>query len=270
VEAGVSGADEAAGPAIVVEEDGPVRIVSLNRPRAMNALDRPAHRALTALWHQLSLDPGARAVILTGKGRSFNAGADVGDFLDAVRDPAVRKEMVDDGRRLIREMIGFPLPVVAAVNGPAIGLGCSLALLSDIIFMSEQASLADTHVSLGFVAGDGGALMWPLMTSMCRAKEYLWSGDPISATLAVELGLANRVLPAESLLPEAMAFAHRLAALPPQAVQGTKRALHGHIAAVDRVLDYAVTAEEVSFLTPEVAAQAARLRERFSPDRERS
>src|SRR5260221_12884219 len=111
-------------------------------------------------------------------------------------------------------MVRFPLPVIAAVNGPAVGLGCSLAVACDLVFMSELAFLADPHVTVGLVAGDGGAALWPLLTSMLRAKEYLFTGDRIPATVAVELGLANRVVASDTLVADAIAVAHRLASMP--------------------------------------------------------
>lgn len=127
-------------------------------------------------------------------------------------------------------MIRFPLPVVAAVNGPAVGLGCSLAVLSDIVLISSDAHLADPHVSIGLVAGDGGAL-WPFLTSMHRAKEFLFTGARISAEEAVELGLANRVVAPDALLAEALALAQLLARQPARALQDTKRALNSYLGA---------------------------------------
>jgi enoyl-CoA hydratase len=115
--------------------------------------------------------------------------------------------------------------VIAAVNGPAVGLGCSLALGCDLVLMADSAYLADPHISVGLVAGDGGVTLWPLLTSLLRAKEYLFTGDRIAAETAVQLGLANRTVPGDQLLPEALALARRLAAQPPEALRGTKAAL---------------------------------------------
>jgi enoyl-CoA hydratase len=126
-------------------------------------------------------------------------------------------------------MLRFPLPVVAAVNGPAVGLGCSAALLCDVVLISEDAHLADPHVSVGLVAGDGGAAFWPLLGPILRSREYLYTGDPIPAARAVELGLATRTTPPDELMGQALSLAHRLAAQPPAALQATKRVVNMHL-----------------------------------------
>ena len=121
------------------------------------------------------------------------------------------------------------LPVIAAVNGPAVGLGCTIATACDFVLVSDKAFLADPHVQVALVAGDGGAITWPLSVGLLRAKQYLLTGDRISPEVAVELGLATRVVPADSLMDEALALARKVAALPPQAVQDTKAVLNQHL-----------------------------------------
>jgi enoyl-CoA hydratase len=149
------------------------------------------------------------------------------------------------------------------VNGPAVGLGATLAVLSDFVVMADTAFLADTHVGVGLVAGDGGAAFWPLLCGLLRAKALLLLGERIPADEAVRLGLANRVVPAEMVVSEAVEVAQRLAALPPQAVQDTKRALNLHLRqAADAVLDFSLAAESESFGTPDVPAAVARIRDR--------
>ena len=124
------------------------------------------------------------------------------------------------------ELISLHLPVVAAVNGPAVGLGCTVATACDIVFMAETAFFADPHVTVGLVAGDGGAITWPGLTSLLKAKQYLLTGDRMPAREALAIGMANFVVPTEELIGAATAFAHRLASLPPQAVQDTKLVLN--------------------------------------------
>jgi enoyl-CoA hydratase len=153
--------------------------------------------------------------------------------------------------------------VIAAVNGPAVGLGGSLAVSSDIVLMSDAAYLADTHVTIGLVAGDGGVVSWPFMTSLLKVKEYLFTGERIPAETAVQIGLANRVVPADQLMAEALLLAHKLEAQPPQALQETKRALNLHLqAAALRVLPYALAAESESFSTPEIAQTVRKFTEK--------
>jgi len=215
---------------LTVEADGPVRTVVINRPDGLNAVNRPLHRALVDVWGQLAADREARAVILTGAGRAFCAGGDLSWITSFLDDPVARDESLREGAQIIEEMLRFPLPVVAAVNGPAVGLGCSVAILCDVVLMSETAHLADPHVAVGLVAGDGGAAFWPLLTPILRSREYLLTGERIPAARAVELGLASRTTTPEALLPEARRLAERLARLPPEAVQGTKRIVNMHLA----------------------------------------
>lgn len=237
-------------PDLTIETHGAVRLVAFNRPETLNAVTADLHRALARVWRHLADDDDARAVVLTGRGRAFSAGGDMVMFQRLQTGVDERRGLLDEAAMIVREMTGFPLPVVAAVNGAAVGLGCSVALLCDLVFMAESAYLCDPHVAVGLTAGDGGAPVWPLFMSLMRAKEFLLTGDRIPADQAVALGLANRVVPDDRLLEEAMAMAERLAGLPPQAVQSTKRALNLHLArAAAGVLEYALAAEYQSFDT---------------------
>lgn len=237
---------------LVISGTGPVRTLTLNRPEHLNAVDPAMHRALTEVWRQIASDEEARVVVLTGEGRGFCAGGDIEMSKVAATGYWKRYGIVEEARRIVTEMITFPLPIVAAVNGPAIGLGASLALFSDIVLMSERAFYADPHVSVGLVAADGGALVWPVLTSMLWAKEYLYTGDRVDAATAVRLGLANRVVAPDVLLTEAVALAERLAGQPRQALQETKRALNIHLdRAVAPVMHFAFAAESESFTMPE-------------------
>jgi enoyl-CoA hydratase len=250
-------------PVLTIDSDGPVRIVTLNRPDALNAVSHELHQELVAVWGKLREDREARAVVITGAGRAFSAGGDVPEFMRAVEEKEFRREGFEMATQLVHEMLEFPLPVVAAVNGPAVGLGASVAVMTDIVYMSEKAFLADPHVAIGLTAGDGGVVTWPAMTSILRAKEYILTGDRIPAEEAVRLGLANRVFPPDELMPAALAFAKRLAGLPAQPLRTTKRALNMHlIDAADRVLPYALAAEELSFDEPDVARIASEFAER--------
>jgi enoyl-CoA hydratase/carnithine racemase len=235
---------------LIVGSDGPVRIVTMNNPDQLNAFVDALHDGFIGLWQQLASDRECRAVVLTGAGRAFCAGGNIPGFIRNYEDPAYRRESLRAARRLVDEMVAFHIPIIAAVNGPAVGLGCSIAGLADIVLMSDQAFLADTHVTVGLVAGDGGAALWPLMTSILRAKEYLFTGDRIGPDLAVQLGLANRVVVHDNLLDEAMLLAHRIAGQPAQAVQETKRALNIHMQhAAAAVMPFALSAEAESFAT---------------------
>ncbi|OBH62497.1 enoyl-CoA hydratase [Mycobacterium sp. E2479] len=238
---------------MLVAVHGPVRIVTLNNPDNANAVNNRMHTAFTRLWGTLADDPDARAVLITGTGDYFSAGGNLVEWLEThVNNPVTRRAGMRDARRIVRDMIDFPLPVVAAVNGPAVGFGCSIAVLCDIVLMSDRSFFADTHVASGLVAGDGGSVLWPLLMSLIKAKEYLMLGERINADKAVELGLANRVVPHAQIKQEGLAVAHRLAALPARAVQDTKRTLNLHAQrAITGILEYGISAETECFTTPE-------------------
>jgi enoyl-CoA hydratase len=242
-------------PELLIEERGAVRIVTLNRPEAMNATNAALHDALVSVWKHLAADPGARAVVITGAGKAFSAGGDMHHLQANQRDRVLRQHELDQAGELVRQMSACPLPVVAAVNGPAVGLGANLAVLSDIVLISDKAHIADPHVGIGLTAADGGAPSWPLFMSLLKAKEYLFTGDRILPAMAVELGLANRVVPAADLMEEAVALAERLARQPQQALRSTKQALNLHLTrAISGVLEFALAEEFKSFDEPEHVA----------------
>jgi enoyl-CoA hydratase/carnithine racemase len=243
-----------------VEVDGPIRIVRLNRPEQLNATNDPLHRGLAEVFPQLDADPEARVAVITGNGRAFSAGGDFTYLDELTRDDALRQQTLVDGRRIVTGMIGCRLPIVAAVNGPAVGLGCSLVALSDVVFMAESAHLADPHVMVGLVAADGGPVTWPLLTSLQLAKEYALTGDRIPAERAAAIGLVNHVCPDDEVFDQAIACARRIAKLPKQASEDTKRILNLQLErAVLATLDFALTAEDRSFRSPELRANLDRL-----------
>jgi enoyl-CoA hydratase len=250
-------------PELLVDQDGPVRVVTLNRPEVRNAVNPAMHTALTKVWGWLAEDGDARAVVLRGSGGAFCAGGDLDLVTQLQDDVPERRTQLREATEIVDGMLACRLPVVAAVAGPAVGLGCSLALLADVVYLAESAYLADPHVAIGLTAGDGGAALWPVLAGMLRAKEYLFTGERIPSHEAVRLGLATRVVPDDQLEETAAAMARRLASLPAQAVQSTKRALNLHLErAVRGVLEYALAREYESFDDPEHRAAVARARRR--------
>ena len=233
---------------IDVRADGALRIITLNRPDSLNSVNDDLHSGLARIWQRMSDDRQARAAVLTGAGRAFSAGGDFTYLAELAGDADLRAKTISDGREIVLGMARCRIPVVAAVNGPAVGLGCSLVALSDIVYIAEDAYLADPHVQVGLVAADGGPLTWPLHISLLLAKEYALTGTRIRAERAVELGLANHV--AADPVAEAIACAKRIMELPQQAVESTKRVLNIHLErAVLASLDYALSAEHQSFTT---------------------
>ena len=247
-----------AGDELLVEARGAVRILTLNRPDALNAADAALHGGSPRLA-RARRGRDAAAIVLTGAGKAFSGGGDL-DLLAHDADEKLRAEIMVEAAEIVRGMTSVRVPIIAAVNGRAVGLGCSLASMCDLVVMEEQAYFADPHVALGLVAADGGALTWPLLTSLLRAKEFILLGDRLSAADALGLGLANRVVPQGEALPTALALAERMAALPPQSVRETKallnRALHR---AVDAWLGDALAAETESFDEPAFRANLERM-----------
>jgi enoyl-CoA hydratase len=243
--------------AIDVQADGPLRIITLNRPESLNSVNDELHHGLAKLWQRMSDDLSARAAVITGAGRAFSAGGDFAYLEQLANDANLRAKTITDGREIVLGMARCRVPVVAAVNGPAVGLGCSLVALSDIVYIAEDAYLADPHVQVGLVAADGGPLTWPLHISLLLAKEYALTGARIPAARAVELGLANHAV--ADPLEAAIKAAKKILELPQQAVESTKRVLNMHLErAVLATIDYALSAENQSMQTEDFRAIVAK------------
>lgn len=252
-------------PRLLVEKVGSVHVVKINRPDQFNAVDEDLHHALAQVWRVLAADPEVRAVVLTGVGRAFSAGGDMEMFTRMIADPALRRTLFAEARSVFHEIIDFPKPLVSAVNGPAVGLGCSIALLSDFLIMGESSYLADPHVAVGLTAGDGGAAMLPLMIGMMKAKEYVLLGERITAASAEALNLVTRVVPDDDVLESAAALGCRLADLPSHALRSTKAAMNLHLSrAASGVLEFALAEEYACFGTDEFSDRVARFRARSS------
>ena len=244
-----------------VVAEGSLRIVRLNRPDHLNATNHALHQGLAELFPQIDEDAEARAVVITGNGSAFSAGGDFAYIDEMVSNPELRTISLNHGKQIVTGMIGCRVPIIAAVNGPAVGLGCSLVALSDIAFIAQSAHLADPHVLLGLVAADGGPITWPLLTSLMLAKEYALTGERIPADRAAAIGLVNHVCPDDEVMGAALACARKIAALPRQAVEDTRRVVNLHLQrAVLATIDFALTAENRSFDSAELRTNLDRLR----------
>ena len=246
--------------------EGDVLRIVIDRPGdPLNRVDGGVHAELARLFRELRQEDDARAVLLTGSGGAFSAGGDFNWFPE-LQDPVALEHLRRDAKQLIWDLLDIELPIVVAVNGHAIGLGASVALLSDVIFMAESATLADPHVRVGIVAGDGGAAIWPLVLGPARAKEFLMTGDPVTAENAQRMGLVNHVLPDEELEAAALAFAKRLAEGAPLAVRYTKQAVNKLIKdALNTAYDFSTALEIVTFKSDDHREALSALAEKRPP-----
>ncbi len=225
-----------------------IATITLNRPKVLNAIDMVMHRELEDIWVDLMADDEVYVAVLTGTGRCFSAGGDIKEMVEAYTTHKPYTT-INGARRLIMNILAMEKPVIAAVNGDAIGLPANIVLFCDIIIAAEDARLGDPHVSrIGLVAGDGGAIIWPLLAGISKAKELLLTGDLITAKEAERLGIINYALPRDQVLPKAMEFARRLAFGPTRAIRWTKICINKRLRdEVNLVLDaslgieYAVT-----------------------------
>lgn len=209
----------------VANEDG-ITTILLNRPDRLNALDPDTHHQLQELLLQVDQDEATKVVVLTGAGRGFCAGGDTKSMGERHKPAGAPSHVYSMGRHLINAFNSVEKPIVAMVNGPAAGLGATIALYCDVVFMAEDAVIGDRHVNVGLVAGDGGAVLWPLLVGPLRAKEMLMTGRMLSGTEAAEIGLVNRAVPQDDLHEQTYAFAKELTELPPYALRATKASIN--------------------------------------------
>ena len=237
--------------------------ISLVRPKLLNRFDNQLQIELATALEELAKDDNTRAIVLGSSGKAFSAGGDFALMRAAHDDADSRRDTVEAGLRLLRSFSGLPQPIVAAVQGPAIGLGATVALMCDVVVAARAAKLADTHVKIGLVAGDGGCLVWPQAAGMLRARRHLLTGDALDATTAYQLGMVtDMVEEPDDALPCAREIATRIAALPPLAVQGTKRALN-HVTSLraDEVVPLAFELEEHTLTSDDLLEGIAAFRE---------
>ncbi len=215
--------------AIHLERDGHVLTVTVRHPTsAVNAVDALLHHEFGELFRTLKREREARAIVLVGEGKAFSAGGDFSWF-PQLRNMAALDELRRDAKQMIWDLLDVEVPIVCGLNGSAAGLGASIALLCDLIVMSDRAVIVDPHVNVGLVAGDGGAAVWPLLLGPLAAKRHLLLGEPLTAADALRLGIVSEVCGADDVRQRATAWAQRLAAQPPLAVKGTKQAVNAQL-----------------------------------------
>ena len=204
---------------------GRVLTVTMDSP-PLNAVGRTLHDELSYVFLDVARDDECDIVVLTGAGRAFSAGADLPGLLKATEDKALRTALLSRAPAIIHSLLSLEKPIIAKVNGHAMGLGATLALLCDVVIASNDARIADPHVGIGLSAGDGGALIWPQLIGYARARHHLLTGDPLTAPEAEAIGLIYKAVPADELNAAVDAYADRLANGATMAIRATKRSIN--------------------------------------------
>ena len=215
-----------------VEKAGRVLTLSMNRPEVLNAIDETMHTELSVVFDRINGDDDVDVVVLTGVGRAFTAGGDTRWMQRMIDDEKLWRKTSREAKKIILSLLDVEKPVLAKVNGAAVGLGATMALFCDIIFASDKAVIGDPHVKIGFVAGDGGSAIWPYLIGFARAKEYLFTGDLVPAQKAAEMGLINHCVPHDDLDRVVDAFAEKLLGGAIRAISWTKMAVNAPLRAL--------------------------------------
>lgn len=252
---------------LAFEQAGRVMTVTLNRPETLNAVSARLHTELARLFTDLGADTSIDIVVLTGAGKAFSAGGDLDHLRELHADPRRFDQSLAEAKKIVFGLIDCEKIVVCKLNGHAMGLGASIALLSDIIFAADHALIGDPHVKIGLVAGDGGALIWPQLIGYPKAKELLFTGDPVRAPEAQALGLINHAVPAAELDAAVDAFVARLAAGAMVAIRYTKVTTNLALSALaQQIMDAGMAYEAVSNQTEDHLEAINAFAERRTPN----
>ena len=233
-----------------VTQDGAVVTVTLTRPEVKNAIGEVLHHELSTIFWDLESDDSCDVVILTGAGGAFSAGGDLAWVLSMHGDAVAATAAGRDARRIQNTMLDLEKPIIAKVRGPAIGLGCSLSLFCDFVYATPNAVFADPHVSVGLVAGDGGAVIWPQLIGYARARRYLLTGDPIRGSEAADIGLITEAVPDDQLDDVVAAMAARLVGGAKHTIKWTKSSINAGLKVMaNSIADRATAAENLAQMT---------------------
>ncbi|MCZ6618894.1 MAG: enoyl-CoA hydratase-related protein [Gammaproteobacteria bacterium] len=245
-------------------EDG-VAVATLNRPEKLNAVDGRMHHEFTHLSSDADADPEVKVLVITGAGRAFCAG---GDFGGTSSSPVTGTgATMQEARQIVDNLLDCSKPVISAVNGYAMGLGATVALLADIVVASDRAVFADTHVRMGIGAGDGGQVIWPLLMGVNRAKYFMMTGERLTAAEAEKLGLVNFVVEHDQLMDRALSIGGELARGPSRAISASKVPINKYIKMVSNlVLPLSLSLEEATMASEDAREAGAAFREKRNAD----
>jgi len=251
---------------VALQRDGRRLTITLNQPDSMNAVDALMHEELAEVFHFAATDEGSDVIVLTGAGRAFSAGGNLEHVSNNAANPHLFDKDVRQAKRILFSILDMEKPLICRLNGHAVGLGATLALFCDIIYAAEGAKIGDPHVALGLVAGDGGAIIWPQRIGLCRAKEFLLTGDLVTAKRAEEIGLINHCLPAEELDAAVDALCEKLLAGAQNAIRWTKVLTNMELKRIaTTVLEAGIAYEAVSVRTADHREGVKALQEKRKP-----
>jgi enoyl-CoA hydratase len=245
--------------------DNGVLLITIDRPEKYNAADEEMHTELARIWTDVSVDPQTRVAVITGAGKAFSAGGDLGMVERMAGDYDRVSHMLKEMSDLVYNIINCDKPIVSAINGVAVGAGTVAALLADVAIAAEDAKIGDGHVKLGVAAGDHAAIIWPLLAGMARARYYLLTGEMVTGAEAERIGLVAKALPREQVLDEALRIADALATGAQPAIRLTKRSLNNWLRTAGPTFDQSAAYEMLTFLGPDVVEGYTALREKRPP-----
>jgi enoyl-CoA hydratase len=252
-----------------IQLDNGIATLTLNQPENRNAIHAEMHAELEHVFLDLQSDRQVNVIVLTGAGRMFSAGGDIKRMVNRYGTDEGWQFAIDtpaSTKRLFQNILEVEKPIIAAINGDAVGLGATLALFADSTVIAETAKFGDSHVKVGLVAGDGGAVIWPLVLGPARAKRYLLTGDAVTAEEAERIGLVTHVVTADRLQEEALAFATRLAEGAPLAIRHTKIAVNKLVKdALNIAFDYSTAAETLTMASEDHREAVRAIREKRKP-----
>jgi len=243
--------------------------IALSNPGKRNVIDGKMHEELAVVFRDVR-EVKPRVVILTGAGDMFSPGGDLNWMQESwLEDPSEYIEVFKESKAMIEDLIDVRQPVIARVNGDCVGLGATLALHCDIVIAEQGAKLGDPHVKIGLAAGDGGATIWPLLTSFNKAKEYLMTGELMTTEEAEEFGLVNYAVPPDELDEKVDEMVDKLTSLPQPAVQYSKMAANGWLRLMnDVMLRQSLAMEGISTRSPDHEEAVEAFLEKRNPNLE--
>jgi enoyl-CoA hydratase len=245
-------------------DEGILRL-TLSTPGKLNAIGGEAHAQLATVWQTIDRDPDTRVVLVRGADGAFSAGGDLDLVEEIASSWETRVRVFHEARDLVHNIVDCRKPVVAAIDGPAVGAGLAVALLADISIATPTARIVDGHTRLGVAAGDHAVLVWPRLCGLAKAKYHLLLCEPVDGVEAERIGLVSLCVPAEELEGRALEIARRLAAGSQTAIQHTKLALNNWLRAAGPAFDASLALEFLDMTGPDVTEGVAAVRERRPP-----